>query len=176
MKSDFIILAKNSEEIVKIAKQIQQQSLLPDFVVFGLMEKTTVSASINLRDALKELGQIFNHQMKFVITRILETECPYECIDICVKKCDGDYYSVFFADEELPDYFNFQLDTIVSNNKRVYMITPQEGLHGLVIYRKIHKHLGGSLSYDDHNQPILNKITNKLFHYAKKDALHEWQN
>ncbi len=175
MKSDFIALAHNSEDILKIAKQIQQQSLLPNFIVFALLEPPTFSSNCELSTTLKKLGQLFDNNVDFVITRIFDTTCPYECIDICVKKCKGNYYSVLLADQELPDYFNFQLDTIIANSS-TNMIRPKKGLHGLVVYRNLHKHLGGSRSFDENNEPYLDKITDKILGYAKEETIYEWQN
>lgn len=181
MISDFVVLANTIDDLLSIAEKIKQQSLLPSFVAFGFIEKrkgfhdNTLTNSYDLNTAMKKVVQIFEDEIQFNVTRILDTVCDYRCIDICVKKCQGDYYSVICADEELPDYFNFQLDTIIANNK-TYMIRPKKGLHGLVIHRNLHKHLGGNMSFDKNQEPYLNKITDKILDYAKKETIYEWQN
>lgn len=181
MKIDFIVLGNTLDDLLCMAEKIKQQSLLPDYVAFGFVEErkgfhdNTLTNSADLNMAIHSIIQIFQGEIQFTVTRILDTICDYRCIDICVKKCKGVYYSVLIADQELPDYFNFQLDTIVSSNK-TYMIQPQKGLHGLVVYRNLHKHLGGSRSFDENNKPYLEKITDKILGYAKEETIYQWQN
>jgi len=181
MISDFVVLAHTIDEILNIAEKIKHQSLLPSFVVFGFIEERksyhddTLTNSYDVNMAMNKIVQIFDGKIQFIVTRILDTICNYQCIDICVKKCHGDYYSVIFANEELPDYFNFQLDTIIANNK-IYMIQPNKGLHGLVIHRGLHKHLSGSMSFNKNQEPYLNKITDKILGYAKKETIYKWEN
>ena len=176
MKSDFIVLAKNRTEILVKTQQIIEQSLKPNFVAFASIEKGLGVKSVGeIEEIMERIAQRFDGEIPFSLTRILETECIFRCVDICVRKCVGDYYSVLIGNEELPDYFNLQLDTIISNDK-TYMIRPQEGVHGLVVHRKLHKHLGGSLSFDEHGEPYMEKITDKILNYAKEEAVYEWQN
>ena len=181
MISDFVVLANTLDDLLSVAIKIKEQSLLPDFVAFGFIEERkgfhddTLTGAHDLNETIKKIIKIFQGDIQFTLTRILDTICNYRCIDICVKRCKGDYYSVLFANQELPDYFNFQLDTIISNQK-IYMIRPQEGLHGLVVYRKIHKHLGGNTSFDENNKPFLDRITDKIINYAKEEMIVEWQN
>lgn len=181
MISDFVVLANTLDDLLSMAKQIKKQSILPHYVAFGFIEERkgfhddTLTNSYDLNETIQKIVKIFQGEIQFTVTRILDTICDYRCIDTCVRKCKGDFYTVLFANQELPDYFNFQLDTIVTNHK-TYMIRPQKGLHGLVIYRNLHKHLGGNISFDKNHEPYLDKITDKILGYAKGETIYEWQN
>jgi len=177
--NDFIILVDSLNIISNISNQIKNQIVLPQRIIFGLKkgENSDAATAFDVREKLLELDHIFAHlKIAYSIVNILETQDDYLCIDTCMKHCNSQYYSVFLNNQFIPNHFNSRVK-LLCDEKQIYMIRPQSGIHGLVIHRGIHKLVGGSMSFDEDKDPkwYLDKVTDKIVRHAKEPAIYTWE-